>query len=121
MKLSMKYVGLGALAGAVLLAALWLLCGVSRALPFSLVDGCFFLGLGLVLVGLLLLLPAGRSARFSAGTTGSALPSVNLDIAMEKGAPQMGRALMFPLLCVGAGAVNLAASLVLYLVWFGAA
>lgn len=121
MKPLWKHMGLGALGGMVLLAALWLLCGVGRVLPFSLLDGCFFLGLGLLIAGLLLLLPAGRSARFSGGTLGSALSNVNLDIAMEKEpkqAPWAGKAMGFPCFCIGAGVVNLSASAVFYLVWW---
>lgn len=117
MKARMKWVGAGALGGAVLFAAMWLLCRAGT-FPFTPLDGCFFMGLALLVIALLFLLSAGRTARFSAGTANPTLSSVNLDIAMEKTPANAQQAILvpkLPLFFLGAGILDLLVCGVLFL------
>ncbi len=115
MKPRLKFLGIGAAGGAVLLLLFWLLGDVAHVIGLNLQDSSFFLGLVLFLIGLLMVVRGGKSSRYGASVGGyRGLPpmhlAANTDIAMQKeprAAKDPGEIRKLPPLFMGAGLLNL--------------
>lgn len=124
MKPRLKRIGIGAAGGAGLLLIFWLLGDVAHVIGLSLQDSSFFLGLVLFLLGLLMIVRGGKGTKyvpaFGHPNQNAVQNSINPSLAGEKEPKQTRDAKEVrtaPLVCVGAGLLNLLVCAVTFLLF----
>lgn len=123
MKARIKFAGIGAGCGLVLLLLLRLLVLAVPSMSLGWLDSSFFLGLGLLIIGLLMLVRGGRSSKYVAAIgmmcgANVVQASINPSLAEQKEPRATVDVLAFskaPVLFLGGAAANLLVSALVFL------